>query len=248
MTFIVNQPLGQPIPFTQGGWTRPELIEMADRRTERRGSKVLNLDNEFILCLQEFCLEHRWSWRRKTTRLSIAPTVQSYDLSDPLNANAGDLYQFMQNGVHLYTPSGDKVEVTPLFEKDKQDLALDLPTLGQPAQYFMMPGSSLQLVLTPIPDNAYPMRLGYWSVPVFTPATQTDVIPLVPANLQHVLLKKLEAQIFRFTLGEGTSKYQAAKGEYDMLVEKYQSYQGFVPGESVFYTDRDSHDSIRSTT
>ncbi len=261
MPIIVNQPLGVPRPIsTRGGWTAQQLIELADRRTERRGSKVLDLRAEFLLALQEFCLEARWPWRRKTTEFTTTAGSWQYDLSDPNNANAADLHQFVQHGVKIYNNPGNPtayVELPPLFERDQQDSAIfsnsNNPPLvtGLPQRYFMMPGDFLTLVVTPVPDQTYPIQVAYWAVPAPTSDSLPEVIPLVPGFLHHVLLKKLEASIFRFTLGEGNAKYMAVSAEYQKLIDKYQLTSGFVPGERTDWTGAEDYSndgtSIQST-
>jgi hypothetical protein len=262
MPLIVNQPLGPPTQLsTRGGWTCSQLIELADRRTERRGSKLLDLQSEFLMALQEFCMEKRWPWRRRTTQLTTTAGSWEYDLTDPTNANVPDLHQFMQHGVKTYPNPGaptSSLEITPLFERGLQDAAIfsarnyPLQFSGPPSQYFMMPGAFLVMALTPVPDQVYPISIGYWSVPNINEDSLPEAIPLLPAFLHHALLKKLEAQIFRFTLGEGTPKYQAAMSEYTALVNKYELSMGMTPGEQIDWSHDDNewstdHSAIQST-
>jgi hypothetical protein len=245
------------------GWTQAQLIELADRRTERRGSKTLDLNSEFFMALQEFCLERRWSWRRKTAAFSLQSGVWQYDLTQPTTGNLDDLHQFVKHGVKYYPNSGapqNWAELTPIFEKELQTAAIytntNVPAPAPPQQYFMLPGDYLTLCTVPVPDQNYPLTLDYWSVPNQDIDAVPETIPLVPAFLHLVLLKKLEAQILRYTLGEGTAKYQAAMGEYNALVQKYQMYDNFAPGEQADYASDDDyeaswstgHNAIQSTT
>lgn len=244
-----------------GGWTQSQLVELADRRTERRGSKTLDLDSEFLMALQEFCMETRWEWRRKVAMFTLQAGVWQYDLT-ALATPIVDVHQFVKHGVKFCLNPGtpqNLCEITPLFEKALQDVAIytntNFATPAPPQQYFRMPGVTATLALTPVPDQAYPILLDYWSVPNVTPDAIPQTIPLVPAFLHHVLLKKLEAQIFRYTLGEGAAKYQAAMGEYKGLLDKYQMYDGMVPGEQKDYSSDDEcdswatgHSAVQSTT
>jgi hypothetical protein len=334
-----------------GGWTRSMLIELADRRTERRGSKTLDLNSEFLMALQMLCMERRWFWRRRTAFFQMLPNQWQYDLSlvppvpltvssatatftDGLSPNsifatytvlstvgvfvgqnvqvtgcnsiagapadffngtfpvtavgpgnvvqcivgttpgtntgmftynavqgsmlstvafqspdAGDLQQFVKHGVRYYPNPGNWSqwgEITPLFERDLQTSAmwsnLYRPTPAPPQQYFLRPGAFLVLCLTPVPDQGYPISIDFWSVPKIVDAID-EQIPLVPAFLHHVLLKCLEAQIFRYTLGEGAAKYQAAMGEYTALVAKYSGMDGMVPGEHIDWSADDDYES-----
>lgn len=245
-----------------GGWSRRQLIELADRRTERRGSKVLDLNQEFLLALSEFCMEARWPWRRKTSWLETYVGLINYDLTQSApyqptlapdgvliqGANINDLQQFAQHGVKLY-PSADLnnwCELTPLFDRDQQDAALDATTRGRPSQYFMEPGAWLSMILTPVPNATYRIRIAYWAIPNISPDEAPEAIPLVPAFLQHVLLAKLEARILRYSIGEGSAKYVTANGEYTALVQKYKAWEDFTPGQNRDWIDQ-SDEAIQST-
>jgi hypothetical protein len=248
-------------PPALGGYSSSALIEVADRRTERRGSKTLDLNAEFAMAVQYLVMECRWSWRRKLKFFTQVPGTWQYDLSASApGPNAGDIQQFVKHGVRIY-PSGltpEGCELTPLFERDIQSFVmrqnLYTPSPKQPQQYFMNP--FLVLNVTPVPDAAYPTSLDYWACPVFTGAAVPEQIPLIPAWMHHVLLKRLEAQIFRYTLGEGAAKYQAAMGEYAALVAQHKGIDGMVPGEHIDWSADDdyqstfanSQSSVQSTT
>jgi hypothetical protein len=239
-------PLMAP-PFL-GGWSTLDLIEQADRRTERRGSKVLDLNSEFISALQNFCMERRWYWRRRWATMYLTPGVWQYDISQPA-VNCGpamdDFQQFCKHGVRYYQTSSNWGEITPVFERDLQSAGIYsntyAPNPAPPQQYFMNP--HLVLNILPVPDKQYPITLDYWAVPNLSPTTLPDLIPLVPAYLKNVLLKRLEAQIFRYTIGEGAAKYQAAMGEYNALVDKYAGMDGWVPGEHIDWSADDDYES-----
>lgn len=231
-----------------GGWTRTMLIELADRRTERRGSKTLDLNSEFIMALQHFIMETRWMWRRKFTQLMMQAGVWQYDLTDPNGADANDYQQFTKHGVKYY-PNPNNVtqwsELTPMFERGLQTTAmytnLNFPQPAPPIQYFT--NNFLTLCITPVPDQSYPMTLDYWACPNVSIDSMDESIPMVPAFLHHVLLKRLEAQIFRYTIGEGATKYQACMAEYKMLCDRYQGMDGMVPGEHQDYSSDDDYES-----
>jgi hypothetical protein len=239
-----------------GGWTSTALIELADRRTERRGSKTLDLQSEFIMALQEFCMESRWEWRRKVATFNLQSGVWQYDLTALPGATfaVNDIQQVVKHGLKFYPNAGSPqnwAEITPMFEKEQQTAAIysntNVPAPAPPQQYFRMPGIALNMAIWPVPDQNYPATLDYWSVPNIDPDAVPEQIPLVPPNLHHVLLKKLEAEIFRYTLGEGTTKFQAAMQQYTMLLQKYQMYDAMTPGEQKDYSADDDYDSSWST-
>jgi len=164
--------------------------------------------------------------------------------------NARDFHQFCKHGVKFFPNPGNATrwaEITPLFERELQTAAIytnnTLPIPAPPRQYFIMPGAFLVLCVTPVPDQDYPIMIDYWCCPNNPPDSSSEQIPLVPAFLHHVLLKRLEAQIFRYTLGEGAAKYQAAMAEYTALVSRYQGMDGMVPGEQTDYSDDDDYTS-----
>jgi hypothetical protein len=235
-------------PPRLGGWTMSALIELADRRTERRGSKTLDLNSEFLMALQHLCMEKRWYWRRKTAMFQMTPSVWQYDLSAAApGPNAADIQQFVKHGVRFY-PAGigasPWAELTPMFERDLQSAAMVsnayYPIIKPPQQYFINP--FMVLNVTPVPDQAYPTTLDYWACPSIVDSLG-ELIPLVPAFMHHVLLKRLEAQIFRYTMGEGAAKYQAAMGEYSSLIALYSGMDGMVPGEHIDWSADDDYES-----
>lgn len=234
-------------PPRLGGWTTSMLIELADRRTERRGSKTLDLNSEFVMALQFFCMELRWSWRRKLTVWNLTAGVWQYDLSASApGADAGDMQQIVKHGVRYYpNPNASSWgELTPMFERNLQSAASYqnqyAPSPAPPRQYFINP--FMVFNVTPVPDQNYPISIDYWAVPSIIDSLG-EPIPLVPAFLHHVLLKRLEAQIFRYTLGEGAAKYQAAMGEYSALVAKYSAMDGMAPGEHIDWSADDDYES-----
>lgn len=215
------------------------------------------------MALQQFCGETRWSWRDKFVVMNMQAGVWQYDLGDPTGANALDFHQFKKHGVRYYANPGNPTqwsEITPMYEGDRQSSALytNLSGLGIPApprQYFTQ--NFLTLCITPIPDSNYPMSLSYWAIPNVTLDSMDEQIPLVPAFLHHVLLKRLEAQIFRYTIGEGATKYQACMAEYNSMLALYQGMDSMVPGEHVDYsadedvyesTFRNADNAVQSTT
>jgi hypothetical protein len=241
-------------PPALGGFTTASLIELADRRTERRGSKTLDLNSEFTMALQHLCMERRWYWRRKWATMALVAGTWQYDLSATSpGPDAGDFQQFSKHGVRIYSNASNPQqwgEITPLFERDQQSAAiysnLYAPRPGMPGQYFVNPFLVLNLV--PLPDQNYPITLDYWASPFLGSGTVPEptlpaAIPLVPAFMHSVLLKRLEAQIFRYTLGEGAAKYQAAMGEYNALVATYAGMDGMVPGEHIDWSADDDYES-----
>jgi hypothetical protein len=91
-----------------------------------------------------------------------------------------------------------------------------------------MPASSDQFRLVPIPDGPYKVRVALWALPDSSPMEES--VPLVPAYLHHLLIKGLEARIFRSALGEGNAKYLAAQAEYDRGLMRASLNTDFADG------------------
>lgn len=171
--------------------------------------------------------------------------------AESLNApDARHLHQFVKHGVRYYPNPGNprqSGELTPMFERDLQMKVIYentyYPAPKPPQQYFLMPGAFLVLCLAPIPDRNYPITIDYWAFPNFFWDSVPEQIPIIPAFMHGVLLKRLEAQIFRYTLGEGAAKYQAASGEYSAMVANYAGMDNMVPGEHLDYSADDDYES-----
>jgi hypothetical protein len=72
---------------TRGGMTRQRLIQLADQRTSRIAHGKLNLDQEFLALLQDFCSEYSWSWRKYSTAFDTEPETYIYNIGvSPLAA------------------------------------------------------------------------------------------------------------------------------------------------------------------
>ena len=164
--------------------------------------------------------------------------------------DASDLHQFVKHGVKYYPNPGNPrqwSELTPMFERDLQLGAIYentyFPNPKPPLQYFMMPGAFLVLCLSTVPDRNYPITIDYWCYPNVPWDSVSEQIPIIPAFMHNLLLKRLEAQIFRYTLGEGAGKYQAAMAEYNLLRDQYAGMDGMVPGEHMDYSADDDYET-----
>jgi len=218
-------------------FTLSQLKEIADKRTERRASK-LDLDSEILLANQEVCQFSRWWWRRKTVKFDTVAGQSEYDLSA---LSAGDFQQFTggskqsRSGVRLFDADGNCVSALhPEFDVDEQDKAIVTASTkqGTPCRYFMKPGAYRTVILTPTPSSVWTFLGSYWAVPEATPDSQLETIPLLPSWMHIVLLTRLEARINRYTLGEGSALYQTAIAEYTAQISKAASYNQFAEGES----------------
>jgi hypothetical protein len=206
------------------GLTVDQIIEMANKRTERRG-KNLNLVTELLIAIQELAQERRWHWRKKSVKFSTVPGTSLYDLSMQSGMEGLTCERVCKEGPRIYSGVNHGC-LSPIFETELQEDARDSEDTGAPRHYFIDGQDQFRVVK--IPDGVYSIRVPMWVLPDMT--TLDGEVRLVPAYLHHALLKLLEARIFRFTLGEGTAKYQAAMGEYRAAIDRASVNTDFAEG------------------
>jgi hypothetical protein len=221
---------------------------VANIRTGRVGEKKLDFDGEFLAVLQEFCAEYRWYWRKRSVAFSTVPGVSTYDLGSPQAdapeqcLDAIDCEEIIS--VKMFSVGKQYHKLLPLFDTDSQDEALEDDGTGTPSHYFIEPGSPRTLRVTPIPDDAYRLRISFWAMPNTTADAQSSSIPLVPGHLHRILVKGLEAQIFRYVLGDASKQYLGAKTEYEAAVARAAEKRDFAVGKAREWTS--SEEAIRS--
>lgn len=242
------------------GFTRTQIIEMANRRTERRGAS-LDLNGEYLTALQEVCLERRWWWRRRIATFSLIANQSKYNLTDTTTLNMVDFQQVAKNGFKIYPPTANPGPTPvpawntrykcpePVFDVDEQESILALQDQYPPCQphRYFLEGATGQLVVDPIPDQPYPASIGYWAIPAYTVSNEDETIRLVPPSLHGLLIKRLEVHIERYAISEESEKYEAVTKEYGELLEKALLYMQFAEGEFREVRNRDHYDSIQST-
>jgi hypothetical protein len=207
------------------GFTPAEIIELAMKRTERRG-KTLDLKKELVIVAQEFCQERRWHWRKKSTAFNTAAGTEIYDLADQAGMAGLTCERVCKEGPKIFRTASDYVAMSAIFETDLQEIARENDGQDTPAQYFMDGQDQFRPV--PVPNGIYKIRIPMWVLP--DDSAMEEAITLVPAHLHHIVLKGLEARIFRFTLGEGSTKYTAAVAEYEKAVFKAGLSTDFAEG------------------
>jgi hypothetical protein len=197
-----------------------DIISTADARTEKRGGQALNLDNELLLIVQEFCQVFPWPWRLKTVPLSTVAGIAEYAL--PLDGENGPCEVDDVYSVQIVGGATDIIGLDPVNEPADQARRQNTDASGQPTNYFRKLGDPTKLRLSPIPDNVYPLVLCYWAVP--GAALGTNLPTYIQPKLHGILIKGLEATILRYTLGTEDEKYQTTKSEYDTMIQK--AWQG----------------------
>lgn len=232
-------------------FTPAEIIEMANEGAERRG-KNLDLKKRLVIVTQELCQERRWHWRKKSIAFETDAGTPTYDLST-ITLTDGDMSGLTcervcggwsngrWQGPKLILNGNSYADLMPMFDTASQECARENLEQGQPGFYFM--DGQDQFRLSVIPGAVYKVRLPMWVLPNFTP--MEDTVRLVPGYLHHLLVKKLETTIFRFTLGEGSAKYQAAMAEYQAGLMRASLNTEFGEGRVKSWASED--EAVRST-
>mgnify|MGYP005815899601 CR=1 FL=1 len=228
--------------------TFEQIIDVANSRTDNRGKK-LQLNWELYTVIQDLCSRHRWYWRRKRYTFNTAQGTETYDLTDSsVIASSGglDVEEIIKNSVFLVN-GATKSQLGVLFDEDLQQSAiLNAATQDVPEAVFIEPGTSQTLRVTPTPNGAYPIYFFAWAMPNGDYDGATGAIPLIPKYMHPILVKGLEAQINRYTIGEGSAKYMAASAEYESGIAKFIGRAG-ISGESRNFINEDFNDAVQST-
>lgn len=259
MPFVIDSGADQFI----AGMKRQRIIDAANKRTGGVAGDKLDLNLEFLSAIQDFCLERQWWWRKKTVTLDTLEGTNVYDMAGPnspvfaLDCQRMIKVQFFPtNGqvpmspTIIGQPQKMVIEVPPLFEDDHIQIAMedDLST-GPPQSYFLVPGSSSAIQLSPIPDDAYHLRLNFWAVPNGTIDTLDDLIPLVPAYLHHLLITKLELGILSAPVIAAmpgmSGALVATQAKYDRQIALVIPQRDFADGRVRSFTNTES--AIRGT-
>lgn len=195
--------------------TVTEIKNMAEKRTEGRGKKVLDLDNELLTVSQEFCSAAPYEWRRKVFTFNTVSGTREYDLTavNPL-PGLTDFEQLVEHGVSYIKSASEIVKLSKIIDPQEQTRALESTTAGEPDGYFISPSSPNVLVIRKVPDGAYKIRCHYWAMPLSNPQAWNGTVPVIPSYLHRHLVKGLEKQILRYTVGQADEAYKSALDEY----------------------------------
>jgi len=209
----------------RAGMSRQRIIQLADQRTGKIAQGKVNLDAEFVAVLQDFCGEYRWYWRRKSVGFDTTPGVPSYGLAAADNSipavDCEQIIRVLAFGVPGTDDTHSYKNLNPILDPEAQEVAIYNEAMqGPPRSYFIDPGSSNILRLCPTPDQSYSIRVPYWAMPNLAFDDLSNDIPLVPGYLHRLLVKGLEAQIYRAVIGERAPAYQVARGEYEEARDK----------------------------
>lgn len=241
-----------------------KIINLVNQRTDNRASSKLDMEAELMMAAQEFALERRWWWRRKTAAFTLTPGNPIYDMTaNPVGFP--DYQQIARRGVKVFQPFTAPASpvsypnptcsfnfLDAVFEVDRQDTITVLQAnnqvpQGMPAEYFMVPGQTWLMNFNPPPDQAYPVIVAAWAVPMWQLGSMPTALPLVPEYFYPIVTKRLEMHAAAYILGEDSPKYASAAKEYETMLERSAIYTDFAEGKVTQVIDTAHEDSIRST-
>jgi hypothetical protein len=230
--------------------TFQQIIDVANSRTENRGKKTLQLNYELLTVVQDLCSRKRWFWRKKRYTITTVAGTSTYDLSSSsVIASAGgiDVEEIIKDSVVYVLGPTQLSRMGVIFDEDLQMKAIeDTSTTGEPTAIFIEPGSYQTVRVTPVPAGVYTISFMAWAMPNSDFDGILTSVPLVPKYMHPVLVKGLETQILRYTIGEGAAKFTTANGEYEAGIGRFWGRNG-VSGEQVEISAGDCHDAVQST-
>lgn len=211
--------------------TRPEILEMCNQLTERKGERNLPLGSLYRFVLQDICKRQRFWWRRIQVNFTLTAPGQTYDL-----ANATLFPSLTEIAIEEITkftlitaPNPlQTVELVPVFDPEAVIEMQNNTSASQPGRYTMTPGSSTAL-LVDIPDKNYNAYIIGWAMP--NPATDSavDAVPLIPSWGHNTIVSGMNAKIFKFAYGSKNEKTMDAREEYEQGLADLMSKKQFDP-------------------
>ena len=226
--------------------TKQDIIDAVVAMTEGR-AKRLDLSKLINFEIQRICNRKRYWWRKKTFSFSSVVGTATYDLSDSAVAtDANDFTEMVQ------LTRVDAANATPEvpYESDplQQQAALATTETGDPSRWFLEPGTSQTIRLSPSPNAVKTYRGIYWA----TPAVFTDdpmvVVPLIPLGYHYVVTAALTRRVFFYLFGQGDPRYVSAERDFEVCMADLDSFRGPATREAIEFRSSSSHDVVRSTS
>lgn len=225
--------------------TIDEIQTLASVRTERIADNILDMDDEFIDVVQDFCSRARFHWRKKTFTFTTVAGTSEYDLSSSSYGDIDDLEQLI-NLRYVASATDVRDPMSEISDSDQQDrLLADTSTTDIPTAYFIKPGTFYTVHLSPIPKAAYSIRGSYWAIPQNAELT-SRAVPLVPSLFHRVLAKGLERNIWRVKYGDNDGKFLKADADYEKGVAEAVAKANFGTRKERFFRNN-TEEAVRST-
>lgn len=242
-----------PVSTSRGGLTPAQIIARARDLTQKKGT--YDTSGVFLDALIEFCQEARWHWRKLEAPFTTDGSV-SYDLTDTAIVSGGKeakyFQKFVKNGVKIYQGRACSW-ADPVFEEDRQNELMqfaDSNPSGIPCEYFIEPGSYCTIRFDRPAIAGLTVRPQYWALPNLAFDDVSNVVPLVPGYLHHMLVKGMVRKIFAYLAADGAANYAAAKkvadDDYMYFLMKAKGSRDFADGKITEFSDQQC-ESVQST-
>lgn len=199
-------------------YTIDQIVEAANKQTERRAEGQLDLRLEFFQALQELIHECRFWWAKKTTTFNTVIGTATYDLSSGSVANAQDVEEII--GVWRIDSATENVELTPILEPADQVAAIEATASADVGSYMVEPGAWQTLRLGAPANAVKKLRVLYWAGVNPDYDASDSAVPLVPGPLHWGLVIAVKRRILEFLYGQNDPRYLVAEAQYRNFVQK----------------------------
>lgn len=225
--------------------TRDEAVDRTHQRT-RRLAENAGIDMQIIYAdnLQDLCLAYRFPWRKKWHTFSSIVGTGQYDLTTSTNGTGTDVEELIR--IIRVDSATSQTELDYISDPTTEMFQQHSTTTGDPAGYFVVPGtiSTIQLVDTPNAVKTY--RYLYWAVPAPAADDSVEAIPLLPSIYHHVLVSLMVMDVWESLPGEGieSPNYQKAAAKAQRQIQGMMDRHLSVQEKREFIT---KVEAIRST-
>lgn len=222
---------------------RPEIIELANQLTERKGEKtLLNNSALYRFVLQDICKRQRFWWRRVVFSFQLAAGTPTYDLTQVTTTPANAMTEILLDEITkltliLTTNPIQTAEFVPVFDPEAVIELVNNNTLTSPSQgnaqapggRYTMDTSGINVIRIDPPDAVYTAYLAGWGMPNPASDTTNDAVPLIPAWGHNTIVLGLVAKVFRWAYGSGNAKTVDAVAEYEQAIQDLAQRKQFDP-------------------
>jgi hypothetical protein len=240
--------------------TRPEIVELANQLTERKGEKVLNLQSLYRFVIQDICKRERFWWRRIQFNFTATAATQTFDLTAITTVPAGAMTEILLDEITKFTliltPNPFQVaEFVPVFDPEAliemiqnttpaspQNPSTSFPGAG--GRYTMDPSGINTVRIDPLDIN-YTTYIVGWGMPNPGSDSSNDKVPLIPPWGHNAVVEGMKWQIFEFSYGADSPKALGAKARYEQAIQDLQQRKQFDPNYRLQMAL--SEDAVRST-
>lgn len=226
--------------------TRSEIIELVKILTERKQETVFNYNLLFAHCMQEFCSETRFWWRKVTATFNTVNQTSQYDLSSIALTPALTGISFQElTKVYFVQTATSIIPLTPIFDDSAVTAQIEDTGSGGLPSIYTFDFTDYKTLRLNKPNGVYKIRLVGWGFPNPSSDTSDDSVPLVPPAHHRAIVHCMEKYIWRIIYGLQDPKFITAKAQYDDCVLDATMKKRFTTDYQEQFVS--SEDAIRST-